>query len=117
MGHCSTWFAVAASYSDALTMRLWPLACGDWSQFSAAEQSAFAFAKKQVENPSSITEDDLQSLLGHFGTKHALGIILSVAYCLFKVWVSDVFQLDPRDVPFLVGPLPEGKLSERLQAR
>ena len=101
MGHCATWFAVAGQ-NAVMSERLWSLAGGDWTGFSPPEQAAFAFARKLVMTPSSMTNEDFQGLLGHLGEAHTHAIILWVGHCLTRGWVNDVFQLDPSDAPFLV---------------
>jgi len=101
--------AVAGLNPDDITHKTRRLAGGDWSGFSAAERAAFAFARKQAEDVSSVGEADLQHLKQHFGTERALDVIWWLGHCHYMTRVADAFQLplepdnvftpDPGNVP------------------
>jgi alkylhydroperoxidase family enzyme len=85
--------AVAGLDSDAVTERTRTLASGDWSKFSAAEQAAFAFARKQARAPASIADKDVDELLRHFGRERAIDVIWWACRCHYMTRVADAFQL------------------------
>ncbi len=77
----------------------------DWSTFPPAEQVAFAFARKQAKTPWSITDDDVQLLVEHFGTERAADVIWWTSRCHFMTRVADAFQL-PLEKENVFQPLP-----------
>jgi hypothetical protein len=85
--------AVAGLNNDAVTERTRRLASGDWSSFSAADQAAFAFAKKQARRPWTVTNDDFQELVRHFGQERALDVLWWACRCHYMTRVADAFQL------------------------
>ncbi len=85
--------AVAGLDSDAVTERTRRLAGGDWSSFPEAEQAAFAFARKQARKPWSITDDDFDGLVRHFGKERALDVVWWACRCHYMTRVADAFQL------------------------
>jgi hypothetical protein len=85
--------AVAGLDQAKVTERTRRLAGGDWSTFPAAEQAAFAFARKQAVAPADITDKDVQSLVSHFGTERALDVIWWGCRCHYMTRVADAFQL------------------------
>jgi hypothetical protein len=93
MGHCEMLLAVAGLDKKALDERTGLLASGDWSKFSAADQAAFAFARKQAKNPASITTEDVDGLIQHFGTDRAVDVIWWACRCHYMTTVADAFQL------------------------
>ena len=93
MGHCEMLLAVAGLKEDAVTQRTRRLAEGDWSGFPPAEQAAFAFARKQAKNPSSIALSDVEALMRHFGPDRALDVIWWACRCHYMTRVADAFQL------------------------
>src|SRR5258707_10168055 len=93
MGHCEMLLAVAGLDQAAVTERTNLLASGDWSRFSPAERAAFAFARKQAKRPSSITAEDVDELVHHFGTERALDVIWWACRCHYMTRVADAFQL------------------------
>lgn len=85
--------AVAGLDENAIKERTRQLGSGDWSGFTAAEQAAFAFARKQTKKPSSITKDDVDTLIHHFGHARALDVIWWSCRCHYMTRVADAFQL------------------------
>jgi alkylhydroperoxidase family enzyme len=93
MGHCEMLLAVAGLDNAAVTERTRRLASGDWSSFSAADQAAFAFARKQARKPWTITDDDFNELVSHFGKERALDVVWWACRCHYMTRVADAFQL------------------------
>jgi hypothetical protein len=93
MGHSEMLLAVAGLDENSLNERTRHLASGDWSSFSAADRAAFFFARKQAKVPSSITKDDLQQLIDHFGPERALDVLWWACRCHYMTRVADGFQL------------------------
>lgn len=93
MGHCEMLLAVAGLETDAITNRTRRLADGDWSDFTPAEQAAFAFARKQAKNPAAITKEDVATLQARFGKDRALDVIWWSCRCHYMTRVADAFQL------------------------
>jgi alkylhydroperoxidase family enzyme len=93
MGHCEMLLAVAGLETDAITDRTRRLAEGDWSDFTLAEQAAFAFARKQAKNPAGITKEDVAKLQQRFGMDRALDVIWWSCRCHYMTRVADAFQL------------------------
>ena len=75
MGHCEMLLAVAGLDEDEVADRTKQLASGDWSGFSAADRVAFAFARKQAKEPWSITGEDYQELVDHFGPHRTVDVV------------------------------------------
>jgi hypothetical protein len=93
MGHCEMLLAVAGLDEKAVTERTRRLAEGDWSKFSPAERTAFAFARKQATAPASVSAADLEGLVRHFGAERALDVIWWSCRCHYMTRVADAFQL------------------------
>jgi alkylhydroperoxidase family enzyme len=93
MGHCEMLLAVAGLDEKEIIERTRRLASGDWSSFSAAEQAAFAFARKQARTPWAITGEDVDVLVKHFGRERALDVIWWACRCHYMTRVADAFQL------------------------
>ena len=85
--------AVAGLDQNAVAERTERLARGEWSGFAPAERVAFAFARKQAENPASITDADVAELVRHFGRERALDVIWWACRCHYMTRVADAFQL------------------------
>jgi hypothetical protein len=85
--------AVAGLSDEAIAQRTDKLASGDWSDFSPAEQAAFAFARKQAQSPAGITQSDVGELVRHFGLDRALDVIWWSCRCHYMTRVADAFQL------------------------
>jgi len=93
MGHTEMLLAVAGLDQATLNERTSRLASGDWSSFSAADRYAFAFARKQAREPWTITRDDLQGLVAHFGKHRALDVLWWSCRCHYMTRVADAFQI------------------------
>jgi hypothetical protein len=93
MGHCEMLLAVAGLDEDGVAQRTRRLASGDWSGFPPREQAAYAFARKQARDPSSITDEDVRVLVRHFGAEGALDVIWWTCRCHYMTTVADAFQL------------------------
>ena len=85
--------AVAGLDDAAVPRRTRQLAGGDWSRFTPAERAAFAFARKQSRAPASITDEDVEELVRHFGPERALDVIWWACRCHYMTRVADGFQL------------------------
>lgn len=85
--------AVAGLNQQRIDQRTESMASGDWSQFSIAEQTAFAFARKQSVSPADITQADILQLTEQFGTERALDAVWWSSRCHFMTRVADAFQL------------------------
>ena len=93
MGHCEMLLAVAGLNEDAIHQRTRRLAEGDWSSFSAGEQAAFRFARKQAKSAAAIRASDVQGLINHFGVARSIDIIWWNCRCHYMTRVADAFQL------------------------
>ena len=93
MGHCEMLLAVAGLDKSALDERTRRLASGDWSSFSPGDRAAFRFARKQSTGPMSITADDMNRLVDHFGTERTLDILFWACRCHYMTRVADAFQI------------------------
>ena len=85
--------AVAGLDQSAVQERTKRLAGGDWSGFPAGERAAFAFARKQAQAPASITDEDVQDLVRHFGPERTLDVIWWSCRCHYMTRVADAFQI------------------------
>ncbi len=52
---------------------------GDWREFTAAQQTAFAFARKFTYEPHHLTDADIEGLRKHYKDAQILEMILSMA--------------------------------------
>jgi hypothetical protein len=93
MGHSEMLLAVAGLDETVIARRSRRLASGDWSAFTPEEQAAFHFARKQANDPASITDQDFHGLVGSFGRDRALDIIWWSSHCHYLTRVADAFQL------------------------
>jgi len=92
MGHVEMCLAVAGleEYEvNGVTRRL----AGDWLDFSAAERAAFAFTRKQAQEPASVNDADLRELERHYGREGAWQVIWWASRCHYMTKVADAFQL------------------------
>jgi hypothetical protein len=105
MGHCNMLLAVAGLDKHAIGEHTQDLASGDWSRFTPAEQTAFAFARKFAKNPA-IPAQDMQELVDRFGQERALDVIWWVCHCQYMTRVADALQL----------PLERGNVFDGFQA-
>jgi alkylhydroperoxidase family enzyme len=93
MGHCEMLLAVAGLDNDAVRERTRQLASGDWSGFAPADRAAFHFARKQTKEPWSVTAEDYQTLVDHFGPERALDVLWWACRCHYMTRVADGLQL------------------------
>ncbi|HTU89693.1 MAG TPA: hypothetical protein VMF69_06315 [Gemmataceae bacterium] len=104
MGHVEYSLAVAGldeKEVNNITRRL----AGDWSDFSAAERSAFAFTRKQAQEPASITEADIRELERHYGPEGAWRVVWWASRCHYMTKIADAFQLPlEKENPFRSRP-------------
>lgn len=78
---------------------------GDWSDFPADQRVAFAFARKQAETPTRITDQDVADLELAMGKDRAWQIVWWAARCHYMTKVADAFQLPLERVnPFWAMP-------------
>jgi hypothetical protein len=100
MGHTEMCLAVAGLKDEEVNETTRRLA-GDWSSFSAAEQAALAFTRKQAQDPASITDGDVRELERHYGRNAAWQVIWWASRCHYMTRVADAFQFPlERDNPF-----------------
>jgi len=100
MGHVEMCLAVAGLEDEEVNEATRRLA-GDWSDFSAAERAAFAFTRKQAQDPASITAADVGELEKHYGWEGAWHVIWWASRCHYMTKIADAFQLPlERDNPF-----------------
>jgi hypothetical protein len=93
MGHCEMLLAVAGLDKLALDERTRRLASGDWASFPPGDRAAFQFARKQSREPWSITTEDMQRLIDHFGTERTLDVLFWACRCHYMTRVADAFQI------------------------
>ncbi len=85
--------AVAGLEDKEIAERTSRLASGDWSSFTAPERAAFHFARKQAQEPWSITADDVNELAKYFGPERTIDVIWWSCRCHYMTRVADAFQL------------------------
>lgn len=74
---------------------------GDWSGLSADKRAALSFARKQAQDPASITHADVRELEQHFGAQGAWHVIWYASRCHYMTRVADAFQFPlERENPF-----------------
>lgn len=106
MGHTEMLLAVAGLGQEAIRERIRRLADGDWSSFSNSDRVAFAFVQKLAMGASALTDQDVRSLVEHFGTERALDVIWWSCRCHYMTCVSDAFQLQLEQANVFDGFLP-----------
>lgn len=100
--------AVAGQSPEQIRERTRKLSEGEWSQFSPADQVAFAFVRKHALAPSSIADGDIGLLIEHFGAPRAADVIWWSSRCHFMTRVADAFQLPlEKDNVFQAPPMPK----------
>jgi alkylhydroperoxidase family enzyme len=105
--------AVAGLNQSAIQEHTKRLAGGDWSGFPPGERAAFAFARKQAQEPASITDEDVRELVRYFGPERTLDIIWWACRCHYMTRVADAFQLPlERENVFMSVKAPEKKKQE-----
>ena len=92
MGHTEMCLAVAGLKEEEVNNITHRLA-GDWSVYSVAERAAFAFTRKQAQDPASITDADVRELERHYGRDGAWHVIWWASRCHYMTRVADAFQL------------------------
>jgi alkylhydroperoxidase family enzyme len=102
MGHCEMLLEVAGLDKPSIAKRSKLLAETDWSAFPAAEQRAYAFARKLSTKPSELTAADYQSLEADWGPEKAMGLFWWMCRGLYMTRISDGFQL-PLEVDNVFG--------------
>ncbi|HEV3006602.1 MAG TPA: hypothetical protein VGX78_19180 [Pirellulales bacterium] len=85
--------AVAGLQETEVAERTKRLASGDWSGFAPGDRAAFEFARKQAKAPWSISDDDFDGLVAHFGVHRTLDILWWACRCHYMTRVADSFQL------------------------
>jgi hypothetical protein len=114
MGHCEMLLAVAGLKENEVAERTKKLASGDWSSFPVAERVALAFARKQAKEPWSITAEDWQALVTHFGPERAIDVLWWSCRCHYMTRVADAFQLPlERENVFQPPPMPAGEKKDK----
>ncbi len=93
MGHCEMNWEVAGLSKGEIAERSRLLSGDDWSSFPAAEQRAFAFARKMTKAPWSISGDDIAALKRDFGPERAVIVALNASRYHYMVRISNGFQL------------------------
>ncbi len=93
MGHCEMTWEVAGLTRDEIAERSRLLAGDDWSSFPAAEQHAYAFARKLTATPWAISDDELDVLKRDFGPDRALLVVLNASRYHYMTRISNGFQL------------------------
>lgn len=101
--------AVAGLDEKTLLKRTQQLADGDWSSFPPAERVAFKYAHKISEDPASITDQDVDELVQHFGPERALDVIWWTCRCHYMTRVADAFQLPLERDNVFMGFFPPAK--------
>jgi len=104
--------AVAGLETDKIAKRCEKLARGDWSEFSTAEQTAFAFARKHAKAPWTVDAADVGKLINHFGRERALDVIWWSSRCHFMTRVADAFQLPLERENVFESPKPPPKVED-----
>jgi alkylhydroperoxidase family enzyme len=93
MGHTEMLLELAGLDKSSIAERTCRLASGDWSCFSPAEQTAFAFARKLTSTPWDVTSADLDRLRGELGDASAFHTLWWLCRGLYMTRISDGFQL------------------------
>lgn len=84
--------AVAGMDDKEIDRHTHALADGDWAQFSAAEQAAFALARK-LANRTAPSARELQQLMTLLGRERTIDLIWWVCHCHYMTCVSTALQL------------------------
>ena len=93
MGHCEMLLEVAGLDKKAVAERTRRLAGDDWSCFPAAEQHAYAYARKLSLAPWDLTGADYRTLEKQLGPDKALFTFWWLCRGLYMTRISDGFQL------------------------
>ncbi len=106
MGHCEMLLEVAGLDKNAVAERTRRLAGDDWSCFTAAEQRAYAYARKLTATPWDLTPADYKALEKDRGADKALFTFWWLCRGLYMTRISDGFQL-PLERDNVFGELPK----------
>ena len=102
MGHTEMILETVGLSRSEVAERARLLAGDDWSSFPAAEQRAFAFARKLTRAPWTISSDDIEGLKRDFGPEQALAVMRSASHNNYMTRISNGFQLSlERDNVFM----------------
>jgi alkylhydroperoxidase family enzyme len=112
LGHTAMLLAVAGLNEQDITERTQCLASGDWSKFSPADRAALLFARK-TKTPASLTTDNYQELVRHFGPDRALDVVWWTCRCHYMNRVADAFQLPLESENVFDGFRPEIGVSRK----
>lgn len=93
MGHCEMNWEVNGLTPAEIAERSRLLAGDDWSSFPAAEQHAYAFARKLTRAPWTIADEELATLKQDFGPDRALWVALNASRYHYMTRISNGFQL------------------------
>ena len=69
----------------------WPAGIGRSSP--PGDRAAYQVARKQSTEPWSITAEDMQRLIDHFGTERTLDVLFWACRCHYMTRVADAFQI------------------------
>jgi len=104
--------AVAGLDQEALEKRTRMLASGDWSSLPPYERAGLFFARKFSKVASSVTDEDVNNLIAHFGRERALDVIWWACRCHYMTRVADGFQL-PLERENVFAPPPTAPAAEK----
>lgn len=93
MGHCEMNREVAGLTRDEIAERSRLLAGDDWSSFPAAEQRAYAYARRLSKTPWELTNAEYAALEKDLGPDAAMATFWWLCRGLYMTRVSDGFQL------------------------
>jgi hypothetical protein len=84
--------AVAGLDEQSIDKHTHALADGDWSQFSPADQAAFALARN-LANRKAPSVRELQQLVALLGRERTIDLVWWVCHCHYMTCVSSALQL------------------------
>jgi hypothetical protein len=113
MGHSEMLLAVAGLNDHEIKDRTKKLAAGDWSMFSAAEQTAFRFAYQFSKEPADVARKGVEELTKAYGRSRALDLIWYGSWCNYMTRVADAFQLPLETENVFVRPGKKAKQDEK----
>ena len=104
--------AVAGLNEKEIKDRTKKLAAGDWSMFSAAEQTAFRFAYQFSREPAAVVNKGVGDLVIAYGRTRALDLIWYGSWCNYMTRVADAFQLPLETENVFIRPDKKAKQDE-----
>ena len=113
MGHSEMLLAVAGLKQDEVKSLTKKLATGDWSDFPAAQRTAFSLAYKLSKEPAAFNEKDRAALVEVFGRERAVDLIYYVSWCNYMTRVADAFQLPLEKENVMQRPPPVAEPKEK----